>query len=361
MRMIKKHIHGIGRYALLLVENYYRLYRDDEFFLIVNDTSQLSQVRGSSSVQGAFVASPPFSFREHLELPEALKKIKPHIFHAPSIAVPFRTAIPTIITIHDMIPFVLEDRHKARNILYRHLVLEQAVRRAQAVILDSEHTKSDVIRILKPGHERLQVIPLGVDESFYDEVDEERLQGLREKYSLHEPFFFSLTSPRNHKNPEDLIRAFTSFAERVNEKVLLVFGGLVSDSIRAFAATLPCRDRIRFLDYVPDEELSLLYRASLAFLFASRYEGFGLPVLEAMAAGVPVLTSSATSIPEVGGDAVLYFKPGNLEELIDKMELLYRDENLRSQLAMKGRERSRLFTWEACARKTYELYEKSLA
>jgi glycosyltransferase involved in cell wall biosynthesis len=355
--MIRKHIHGIGRYALLLVENYYRLFRDDEFFLIANDSSQLSQVKGSCSARGILISSPPFSFSEHLELPAALKRIKPDIFHAPSIAVPFTTVVPTIMTIHDMIPFVLEDRRETMNILYRHIVLKRAVQKSRAVILDSEHTRDDVVRLLRPGHDRLHVVPLGVEETFYREIEEDRLLSLKEKHSLQAPFFFSLTSPRKHKNPEGLIRAFSDFTERVKEKVLLVVGGLVSDATRKFADSLPCSDRIRFVHYLTDDELVMVYKMSLAFLFASLYEGFGLPVLEAMAAGTPVITSRATSIPEVGGDAVIYFEPGNSRELTEKMVMIFNDAKLRTDLIEKGRERARHFTWEACARKTYEVYK----
>jgi len=350
-------MHGIGRYAHLLINHFLRAGRDDEFFLLHNREPLKQLFPEGAPVHHVKISSPPLSINEQTELPKMLRIIGPDIFHAPSIAVSIFKVCRTVITIHDMIPFVLEGRHKPKNILYRHLVLYRAVHSADAILVDSKHTGKDVLELLQLEPGNLHVIPLGVDEIFFREVDEERMKGLRSRYRLEAPYFFTVVTPKPHKNALFIVRAFEKFAEKVKD-ALLVIGGLPGNDLREVVRISPAVARIRIVDYISDEDLPLFYRGALIFLFASLYEGFGLPPLEAMASGTPVITSNSTSLPEVAGDCGLYFDAANPDELVQAMIKLYDDRPLREDMSARGKSRAEAFTWERCAEMTYRIYER---
>jgi len=354
-RMISRHMHGIGRYAHLLTGRFIRSGRDDEFFLLHNGEPLKHLYPEGAPVHHVKICSPPLSINEQTELPKMLGIIGPDIFHAPSIAVSIFKACRTVMTIHDMIPFVLEGRLRPKNILYRHLVLKRAARSADAILVDSEHTRKDVLELLRPEPGNVHVVPLGVDVLFFREVSLEKMKEFRSRYRLEAPYFFTVVTPKPHKNAPFIVRAFEKLADKLDD-ALLVIGGLPGDDLREAVRSSSAAARIRLVDYISDDELPLFYRGAHIFLFASRYEGFGLPPLEAMASGAPVITSNSTSLPEVVGDCGLYFDPSRQEELQSAMLKLYDDSALRAELSEKGRARASTFTWERCADMTYDIY-----
>ncbi|MHC9539509.1 MAG: glycosyltransferase family 4 protein [Vulcanimicrobiota bacterium] len=356
-RMIGRHMHGIGRYAHLLINHYLRARRDDQYFLFHNHEPLTSYFPENVPVHYIRMSSPPLSLQEQWELPKLLRTIGPDLFHSPSIALSRLKVSATVLTIHDMIPFVLHARHSIKNVLYRRLILKKAACSAEAVLVDSEHTRKDVMELLGPPAENVHVIPLGVDELFFRDIDEDHMQAFRKKHRLEAPYFFTVVTPKPHKNAPFIVKAFERFAEK-RDDALLVLGGLPGPELKEAVERSSARSRIRIADYISDDELPLFYRGALIFLFASLYEGFGLPPLEAMASGTPVITSNSTSLPEVVGDCGLYFDAGTLDEMLHAMIKLYDDRALREELSARGRTRAKTFTWERCAEMTYEIYER---
>jgi glycosyltransferase involved in cell wall biosynthesis len=214
------------------------------------------------------------------------------------------------------------------------------------------------MELLKLNEEKLQVIYLGVEESYFQRRKPEEIEALKMKYSLGNNYLLTMISRKPHKNPGVLIDAFIKLRERKGPDLTLVLAGLVDEQLRESVQGGRCCEKIKFLHYVPDSELPLLFQGAKIFVFPSIYEGFGLPVLEAMASGVPVLSSNATSLPEVIGEAGIYFNPSNRDELVQKLVDLLENEDLQRVLSKAGEKQARRFTWEACARKTHEVYCK---
>ena len=357
-RMIGETAHGIGQYALLLLQHLGRLYRDDEFLVLANGPAAARKLKEYGNIHVRQMACPPFSPAEHYAIPLALSRFRPHLFHATSVAVPALSTGRTIITVHDLIPFILE-RHRLRNRLYEALVLRRAVRTAAAVITDSVHTRNDVLRLLRPRDDRVHVVYIGVEDCFF--TPRTPPDRIREKYGIEGDYFLTLISRRPHKNPGVLLDAFRRFMAEEKRDVTLAIAGLLPEHLGASAAGGPFSERIKLLGYVADEDLPSLYRGALAFVFPSLYEGFGLPVLEAMAAGTMVLCSHAASLPEVLGREGLYFDPGDSAALAGLMARAFQERDLREREGARGREEARKFTWERCARQTYELYRQVAA
>jgi len=241
----------------------------------------------------------------------------------------------------------------------------QAVERASLWICVSRHTAEDVIRTLGVPRGRTQVIPHGVDERFREagggngaRERAARLPGLGER-----PYFLFLGSVEPKKNLPFLLRAYGAALEGGLRADLVVAGraGWRAEAVQEAARALPAlRSRVRFLGFVPDADLPRLMAGARALVLPSRFEGFGMPVLEAMAAGVPALHSDRGALPEVAGGAGRSFDPDDLDGLAELLARIDEDDALWEDLHEAGLERSRPFTWERCARETRTAYQRAL-
>lgn len=253
----------------------------------------------------------------------------------------FRTDCRDVATIHDVWPFVDAPADDPALARHRQEPFLHAASRASRIITDSEFSKTEIVRHLGVGDGRIEVIPLGV-----------------------EPDLLSATPPRARITGAQRFVLFVGEAEaRKDLSTLLKAMGLLPASIRATtglvvagkratSATIPEGVRVEFVGEVDDERLASLYASAAVFAFPSRYEGFGLPVLEAMALGAPVVASDAASIPEAGGDAAMYFPAGNARALAERLELVLTDEALAEDLREKGKRRAAEMSWDRCASAT---------
>jgi glycosyltransferase involved in cell wall biosynthesis len=241
------------------------------------------------------------------------------------------------------------------------VLVPQAARRSDRVIADSHSTREDLMAMLGVRPERIDVVPLGLGGVKRETPLAER--ETRARFELGErSVLLSLSAKRPHKNLLALIGAFARIpAER---RPLLVLPGYPTwheAELRSRAATAGVVEDVRFLSWLSGEELEGLWALAEAFVFPSLYEGFGLPVLEAMARGVPVACSNASSLPEVAGDAALLFDPHQESAIADALERLLGEPALRESLRTRGLARVREFTWERTARLTLESYRRALA
>jgi glycosyltransferase involved in cell wall biosynthesis len=236
-----------------------------------------------------------------------------------------------------------------------------AVRRSQRVIVDSESTREDLVELLGTSPERIDVVPLGIGTVKRCEPLAER--ELRERLGLGERrVALSLSAKRPHKNLMALIGAMARIpAERRPVLVLPGYPTAHEAELRERAISAGVQGDLRFLDWLSGEEFEGLWRVADVFVFPSLYEGFGLPVLEAMARGVPVACSNASSLPEVAGEAALMFDPHDKVAIADAIERLLSDRPEAERLRARGLERAREFTWERTARMTLESYGRALA
>lgn len=272
----------------------------------------------------------------------------------------FGPSFKTVITIHDMVykhyPGIT---HPA---MYKDLVqdLYDHAHSAHLIIAVSESTKRDVIKFLGVSEERIRVIYNGVRSQFQPIHDQGVLEQIRKKYNLPRQFilFAGMLEPR--KNIVGLIRAFKKLTDDQEFRHWLVIAGSKGwqyEEIFKAAEDLGIKERVVLTGYIPDQDLVAIYNLADVFAYPSFYEGFGLPVLEAMACGTPVITSNVSSLPEVGGDAAVYVDPGRIEEIALSIKNVLSDNSLRQSLREKGLARSKNFSWENAARQTLRVFE----
>ncbi|NLN92078.1 MAG: glycosyltransferase family 4 protein [Candidatus Hydrogenedens sp.] len=231
--------------------------------------------------------------------------------------------------------------------------------KATRIFVDSEATARDVEELLSIPSSRIDVIPLGVDNTFRPASQQER-KALRAKIDLPKDFFLFVGTLEPRKNLPTLIRAWAGLPVESPDLVLAGRLGWKVSREELLALSGCKSDRLHFLDHVPGTLLPTLYSEARAFVYPSLMEGFGLPPLEAMACGTPVITSKTSSMPEVTGDAAMLVSPTDEEELAGALEWLAGNENLREELSKKGLERAAGFTWEKTAALTLEGYKKAL-
>lgn len=290
------------------------------------------------------------------------------LFHSPFLPLPPKdliSGIPRVLTIYDLI-FVNNPEFMTRELcelLQR--VLESIDIERDWVACISEFTKLEFCEHTGMAAERVVVTPLAAPDWFRVVEDEDEIAAAAQRYGIPEGhYFLAVATFQPRKNLAHLIRSFFKLlAEHPDLPVSLVLVGTPSweyEATFAEAASSAFKSRVIFTGYAPDQDLSALYSGARAFVFPSLYEGFGLPVLEAMQCGTPVIASNTTALPEVAGDAGLLIDPTDSEALCQAMLALVNDDQLRISLSQKGLERSKLFSWERCAEQTVGLYRKAL-
>ncbi|HTA96352.1 MAG TPA: glycosyltransferase family 1 protein [Solirubrobacteraceae bacterium] len=301
---------------------------------------------------------------EQLLLPRFAVRAGVDLVHSLASTAPARGRFRRVVTVHDLIYARFPEAHAGIRDLGMRVLVPLAVRRSDRVIVDSHSTQCDLVELLGTSTERIDVVPLGIGTVARSKPLPER--ELRERLRLGErPIALSLSAKRPHKNLLALIGALALIpAER---RPLLVLPGYPTEheaSLRERARTLGVEGDVRFLDWLSGEEFEGLWRVAQAFVYPSLYEGFGLPVLEAMARGVPVACSNASSLPEVAGDAALMFDPHDERAIAVALERLLsqsdRDRAEVERLRTLGLERARKFTWERTARLTLQSYGLAL-
>ncbi|HOC68431.1 MAG: N-acetylgalactosamine-N,N'-diacetylbacillosaminyl-diphospho-undecaprenol 4-alpha-N-acetylgalactosaminyltransferase [Candidatus Hydrogenedentes bacterium ADurb.Bin101] len=280
------------------------------------------------------------------------------VFHAVNYTLPPLKKARGIITIHDL-GFLRDPDWFSPKILkpFRRSILRHA-QRAETIIAVSEATAADVSEQLGIDRERIRVIYEAADKSFHPIPRDLAAQRVKDALHIEGPYALFVGTVEARKNVTGLLAAFSK-AKMPHTLVIAGGYGWRSGEILAFGARLGLAERLRFTGYIPDRTLfPFLYSAADLFVFPSWHEGFGLPVLEAMACGCPVITSGTSSLPEVGGEAALYVEPADVDGLTRKMEAVAGDADLRAVMAGKGLERSRLFSWRQCAEETLACYHR---
>ena len=297
---------------------------------------------------------------EQTLLPRLAGKAGVDLVHSLASTAPLHGRFHRVVTVHDLIYARFPEAHAGvRGIAMRALV-PAAVRRTDRVIAISQSTRTDLIELLGTPAERIDVIPQGLGTAKREHALGERV--LRERLELGERrVLLSVSAKRPHKNLLALIEAVAAIpAER---RPLLVLPGYPTwheHELRERARSVGLADDVLFLGWLSGEEIEGLWAIAEAFVFPSLYEGFGLPVLEAMARGVPVACSNASSLPEVAGDAALLFEPSDTRAIATAIARLLDDPALRERLRGLGLERARQFTWQRTARLTLATYARAL-
>jgi glycosyltransferase involved in cell wall biosynthesis len=274
----------------------------------------------------------------------------------------FAEGMKTVLTVHDLSHEYFPEAVEDVNMNYFRSSFPDAVERADLLIADSENTKFDIIKFLQVPEEKIKVIYIGVDKYFQPVADPVQLAGVRHRYSLPEHFILMVGSIQPRKNIAGVLAAMASLLNKHRtfpwKLVLAGGGGWKNEGLADKISALGLEDRVHFTGYVADEDLPALYSLADLFVFPSLYEGFGLPVVEAMACGVPVVTSNNSCLPEIAGDAAVLVDPHDERDIANGMLRLLEDQDLRVQCVNRGLERARMFSWETAARQTLQAFHE---
>jgi glycosyltransferase involved in cell wall biosynthesis len=295
---------------------------------------------------------------EHLGLLALARKDRLDLFHGPVNVVPPGLPCPSVVTIHDLALLRFPEQVTKKRYRYLSRTISASVKRASRVVTVSESTKRDIVELLSTEAEKIAVTPLGVDERFR-RLDREGLARFREQAGIEGPFALFVGTLEPRKNLTRLLEAFALIANDVAHD-LVVIGpeGWLTSEIHETASRLIKRGRVQFRGFVPDGQLPAWYSACDLFAYPSLYEGFGLPVLEAMACGAPVLTSNDSALPEVVGDAAVTVDPSSVDAIAEGMKRVLTNVELADDLGRRGPYRAKNFTWSRTAELTVAAYRE---
>ncbi|MDA0208174.1 MAG: glycosyltransferase family 1 protein [bacterium] len=284
----------------------------------------------------------------------------PHVFFSPAHEIPLKVAKQTqvVSTIHDIAFIEHPDVYTFLGRLRQKWAIRRALRCAKKIITVSFSTQADLMKHYSISHERVQVIPLAVDASRFCLPEETVTSAMRQYDVKKGQYFFTVGRVEKKKNIQRLVEAFIAYKRRTSNNVKLIIAGSPGygyDEIVSIASAAKCKDDICFLGYVPDADVEALMCGAKAYVFPSVYEGFGIPSLEAMAAGIPLIASSIPAIREVAGNAAIYFDPERIEGILHAFEVLDEHKAKAAELVEHGRKRLQQYDWDRTASATFDL------
>jgi glycosyltransferase involved in cell wall biosynthesis len=358
----KLHDFGVGTYIRNLLRHLARLDADSEYVLLCRQADLGVAAELGPNFRTVLEPSPNYSIREQLHVPWVLMRERPDVFHSPHYVLPPAIRCRSVVTIHDTIHLTLPQYLPNRMAyVYAKASMWAAARRSDRILTVSEASKRDIVRLLDVRADKVVVVYNAIDERFWLEPAQDDVDRVRERFQLDGRFILYVGNIKPHKNLVRLIEAFHELRRGDLEALKLV---IIGDEISKFPALrravhqYKLHKHVRFLGYLPDATLAVLYRLAAVFAFPSLYEGFGLPPLEAMASGTPVVTSNVSSLPEVAGDAAVLVDPYDTGSIVDGLRRVLTDPALAAELRCKGLARARAFSWEQSVAKTCDLYHE---
>ena len=368
-RVIIDKLTGLGNYTYNLVKHLLMLDSENEYIVLINrsltDQHPIKHLE-QKNLTKRFVQIPEVTPQQQVMVPFELLKQKPDIYHYPNFDLPVFQPYNSIFTVHDLTYLKHDDLYMNGRWIknfYTKAIMSLAARKSKKIIAVSASTKSDLLEILKVPEHKVDVIHEGLDEIYFNgSLSNTRSDFFNKNFALNDgaEYFLFIGERRPHKNLVRLIEAFFIFKQRAPNKIKLVIGGkkyASYDEPERKVQELNLTNEVIFLGYIPEDDLQLLYKNARCFIFISIYEGFGIPILEAMACGTPIITSNISAMPEVAGEAALTVNPYNVDEIAEVMHQLTCDSNMSQRLVDTGLKRVKNFSWNNAAEKTLELYE----
>lgn len=364
---------GIGNYIANLLAGLAAVDRDNQYLLYpyfpecfprrVKDMAQFVPPQDNFSLWGA--GRPELLIKLlwfKLKLPQPWFLAKPTVTHSTNLAGPRLTHGKLVVTVHDLSFCRRPQWHKEANNEFSLRALNNAVANADLLIAPSRFTAEELVELYPATQGRVRVVPEAVLPVYRPAADPAPMRAVLERHGLERPYLLFVGTLEPRKNLVRLLAAYERLVAGGQDEFDLVLAGGTgwkAGPIEEALSHSPVRERIRRLGYVPGPDLPALYQGAWALVYPSLYEGFGLPVLEALACGVPVVTSAAASLPEVGGDAALYLDPEDPEQLLDTLERITGQPGLREDLAAKAPTQAGRFSQEAMGRAALAVYREA--
>lgn len=367
---------GIGRYTRSLFIQYLQnpRFHQDSFYLFLDTpfshpgNNQATLPESIETLPGNVrVVTVPCKRRilwTNWYIPPLLRHYHIDMYHAVcNFELPVRKMCRYVVTIHDLVPLFFPELVPRKHLIFFKLFMKRAAHTADLIITDSEHSKRDIARYLAVPEEKIRVIYLGYDAQQQEVHDQEALQDALTRYGIRRPYLLFVGVIEPKKNLERLVDAFVLLRQDTadgKDLQLVITGGKgwFCEQLYHKVRELSLENHILFTGFVPDDDLPYLYSGAELFVFPSIYEGFGLPVIEAMFYGTPVVTSNVSSLPEIVGEAGVLVDPESPESISQGIASVLSDE--RQQLRMKhaGRRQAQQFSWQRTAEQTYNVYRE---
>jgi glycosyltransferase involved in cell wall biosynthesis len=343
---------GIGEYSFELLQQFYKN-QNIQFSIYLKDKPLPHMPEASSHWQYVLVRPRKFWTQFGLPLYLFTHNPKPDVFFTPSHYAPRFSPVPTAIAIMDVAYLKFPQLFAVKDLYQLKAWTRYSADNAKKIFTISESSKSDIIKEYQVLPEQVVVTYPGIKSSL-------PMKELKKQFKLSENYVLFVGTLQPRKNIVRLIEAFSKIKNQKKDLQLVIVGkkGWQYEEILAAPEKFHVLEKVKFLDFVSDEDLPSLYTNALCYVLPSLYEGFGLPVLEAMQYNCPVITSNVSSLPEAGGDAALYVDPTNVSDIADKMSSLLTNDELRKELIAKGQKQIKKFSWEKTAKETLEVLTK---
>ncbi|UCF93738.1 MAG: glycosyltransferase family 4 protein [Desulfobacterales bacterium] len=363
LRTATDHFPGIGRYAVSLMQELSRLRGGSQKFILIHDATRPARwdLRSLGSERMTMVNIPisPFSIRQQWIIPRHLKTCQASLYHSLYYMMPYRPGVATVVTVYDLIPLMVPHHTPLKVRLLFHMMLWLALRTARQVIVISETARRSLLARFDLPAEKVTAIPLAMDPRFQPQRPQ-AVEALRNRLALGGPYVLYLGTNKPHKNLVRLVEAWERLQPTPASLVIAGFWDPRYPEAREKVKTLSLENAVRFLGPVAEEDLPALYCGASLFVFPSECEGFGLPVLEAMACGTPVITSNVSAMPEVAGQSALLVNPYDVAGLAQAMRQVLQTPSLREDLVRRGLQRVKDFSWKRCATATLDVYAQAM-
>ncbi|HOU98398.1 MAG TPA: glycosyltransferase family 1 protein [Bacteroidales bacterium] len=359
-------MEGIGFYTHQLMQKVVKNHPEHTFYFLFDRPYHQDFVYASNVIPLVYgpPARHPFLYIIWFEItvPKVIKKYKIDAFFSPDHFLSIRAKVPTILAVHD-----LNFMHNPENLplltsLYYRLFFPHFIKKAKQIIAVSEYTKNDIIQYFKIPSYNIDVV-YNASNQEKGKLNPQQIFETKKKISSGKDYFFYIGSLHKRKNIGRMLLAFDDFINKTKADVNLIIGGRAMWSDKEMEKDyqkVVHKEKIIFTGRLSNEDAKLLMGSSLALVFVSLFEGFGVPIVEAMESGVPVITSNVTSMPEIAADAACLVNPLSVNEISDAMMLVYQDEKYRNDLIDKGLKRANLFSWEISAQRCWDAFEKML-
>jgi len=354
-RIIKQ--TGIARYTNELVTRTEKIYTDIKMIRVDDGIGNFRVKELSKKVTRAIKRF----WWENATLPQIIKKQEIRLFHCTkNYGIPLNLDCPIVTTIQDLIPLALQKSYlpELKERLYYRLNIEIAIRRSNRILTISNFSRDEIIRFFPFAKDKVEVIYLGGDPEFGNNISDFEAQNIISKLNLIKPYILTIGGSEPRKNVKMLLKMYEQFAD-LFEYDLVIIGGewrnIPFDKINKGI------DKVHFIGKVTEAELVSLYKQASLFIFPSIYEGFGLPVLEAMSCGVPVIASQYTSLPEIVEQAGILTDPLNPSILYSDIQRVLQDLELQKELSLRGKAQVKKFNWNNTAKLTADIYKREIA
>lgn len=342
---------GVGYYCEELLKAMVALDQETEFFVFSHQPLNLQfSAEGGNLRFTNTLRFPIRAFYLHALLPRILDSVQPDLAHYTNFLAPLWERQPYVLTIHDMGMETLRHAHPLAKRMYTKRLVPRIARKARLIITNSEYSKWEIVRYLGISEDRIRVTPLAASPKFRP-MRRERTD---------DPYFLYVGNLEPRKNLERLIEAFARLPRKDHRLVIVGNRWYRGHAAEEKAKSLGLNGRVQFMGYVPRAELPALFNNATAFVYPSLLEGFGLPIVEAMACGAPVIASNNSSLREIAGEAAVLVDPRSVEQITEALARVAEDNALRDELSSKGLARAADFSWERTASRTLDVYREAV-